>query len=347
MGSNDGINYLAGNPILLTISAGRYRIYTGADYLNLIFEGSAASLTATTVINITELFEGMKEDAGVTVAKMVTVSALGVEHADEGNGINVFRFNVYGGGISKALLRRLNSINTDIFAWKIKSTVRNFFLTSRTNGPVIYIPENELMPLGFYTKGLNFSVKSNDETIESYIYSNSEVDSFETLSFAALRELFATSKNKLVNVFDVITPSGTACTIVITEARQTTDYFIRFKNTWGVWEKLALYGSLTFEPVFSEVAQVSKWDDVISDFTPSNPRKEISNSFTSSVGYRTDSERLFIIDMLMSTAVVLIANDQEYAVNISGELPALISTEAQPVDVAIKIEFIGVISIVI
>ncbi|MGB4439298.1 MAG: hypothetical protein WBJ13_08780 [Sedimentibacter sp.] len=339
MGSNDGTNFLAGNPILLTILAGRYRIYTGADYSTLIFDGNVFSLTTNAVIDVTDLFSNMKEDAGVTFAKMVVVDSLGVEHTDEANGVNVYKFVVFGGAISKALIRKLISLETDIFNWKLKNSATNFFLTTRTNSQLIFIPENELQPLYFYPKGLNFQIKYNGTLVETYDYSAETTDRLESIDLTAIRLLLANTLYQFISIFTVTTEDGNSCQIIITEA-QKTDYYLKFKNSWGVMEKIALSEKISFTPVFNEVTKTSKWDDTVGAFTERNERKQLNNSYTSGLGYKTEAERLFLIDLLFSNDVLFIAHDQEYKVNVSADMTKIISTDGIPVDISLIIELI-------
>ena len=79
MGSNDTLNYLAGNPILINIftgvnASGRYRIYSGTGYATLLFEGNVFSVSGIAQVDITELFENLKTSAGITPAKKIKVS---------------------------------------------------------------------------------------------------------------------------------------------------------------------------------------------------------------------------------------------------------------------------------
>jgi len=165
-------------------------------------------------------------------------------------------------------------------------------------------------------------------------------ESLQSIDFAALRSELVTSDNKLVSVFDITTDTSYSCSVMIIESQKRTEYFVKFRNSWGSWEKIALQGDVSFTPAFSEVTQVAEWDTVVNDFVTKNKRKEVLNSFNAGVGYRSEAERLFVIDMMISETVILIANGLEYPVNVSGELPTLVSTTGVPTDVTLKIDFV-------
>jgi len=348
MGTNDAINYLAGNPVLIPVhtgglsSTGRFRIYTGDNYANLVFEGVAFSASGIALVDVTELFESYRSVAGVYPAKMATVDTMGQEYVDNGtvNNEYLLKFKVFAGGISKALQRKLVALNTNIFDWKLKSNNSNFFLTTRTNGESIVIPENELLPLYYYGRSARFYIMVDGFAEFTIDPSVGTTDTLQAVDIASIRESLITSKNKLVSVFDIITDSSYCCSIVITDSIFQTEYFLKFRNSWGAWEKIAIDGVVGFTPTFDDVTKVTQWDDVIADFVSKNKRKKATNAFSAYVGYKTASERLFIIDLLLSDTVVLIAHGLEYEVNISAELPTLINTSSDPVNVSLKIEFI-------
>lgn len=348
MGANDNINYLAGNPVLIPVhtgglnSTGRFRIYTGDNYADLVFEGMVFSASGIALVDVTKLFESYRSVAGVYSAKMATVDAYGVEYVDNGivNNEYLLKFKVFAGGISKALQRKLVALNTNIFDWKLKSNNSNFFLTTRTNGEAIIIPENELLPLYYYGRSARFYIMVDGYSEFTIEPSVGTIDTLQAVDVAAIRESLITSKNKLVSVFDITTDSSYCCSVVVTDSLIQTEYFLKFRNSWGAWEKVAVYGVVGFTPTFGDITKVVKWDDVISDFVSKNKRKEVTGSFTASIGYKTASERLFVIDLLHSETVIFIAHGLEYDVNVSGELPELISTGSDPVDISLKIEFI-------
>ena len=337
-------NFLAGNPIIITISTGlnlstRYRIYSGAGYSVLLFEGSVYSAMGTVNVDISDLFMSLSTKAGVTPAKMVTVSDTGVEYVGTNTG-NLYLFNVYGGGISNGMMRKLSYLEKDIFSSKLKKSDTNFLLTTRTNESVIYVSEDELLPFYYYAKGLKFYIKADGATVATYDHSSDTEESLQRIDFAALREQLVGSKNKLFSVFEIVTDTASSCTIVITEAEKQNSYFLRFINSWGCWEKISLGADIDFNPTFSDITIINKYDKVVNGHVARNMRKQVLNSNIAGAGYKTEAERLFIIDMMLSDSVILITPGSEYEVNVTGELPSLVSTQGTPVNVSIKIDLI-------
>jgi len=335
---------LAGNPIIAKLYCGdnvsrRWRIikYIEADpFIQVIYEGSVfTTLDTYAEIDIASIFEELKSISGISVFEFQL-------NNDDGNFTNYSTqaLSIYGGGISKLLQRKLAKMNTNIFTWKLKDNTANFLLSTRTNNDVLAVPENELVPFGFYAKGLKFYIKSDGDTVATFDHLLDQDESLLYIDFAALRESYAGSTNKLVSVFDIVTDTSYSFSVVIIAATEQTEYFLKFRNSWGELEQIALYGLLSFSPTISEATTVSKWDPQVNEFVDRANRPSISNIYTANSGCRSESDRLFIIDMLLSDTKILIANGDEYEVKVTAELPGVVSNAGIPVNVTLNIELI-------
>lgn len=326
---------LAGNPVIVKLYAGanaskRYRLYGGTVYGTLIYEGLIYTVTDTySEINISGLFAEKVNTAGVDNYKLVLVS-------DEDAESDTTYFSVYGGAISKLIKRTL--AGTDIFTAKLKKANDNFLLTTRTGDRIIIIPEDELQAFSYYAKGIDCYVKADGETIAGYEHSGDTDESIQVIDMAALRAQLVTDSNKLVNVFDMVTDSSYSFSVVIVDAGQRTDFFLKFKNSWGVYEKIGLRGQVDYAPVWAEAVKINQYDETVNDFISNQERKELTNVLTATTGYKTDDERLFLLDMLMSDSVVLIACGREYAVNVTTDTNLFASTKSEPATVNLKLE---------
>ncbi|HLP05097.1 MAG TPA: hypothetical protein VK152_06685 [Paludibacter sp.] len=327
------MRYLAGNPIVITIPVAavtsvHYRLYKSG---TAVYDGYVTSLGTSVDVDLKELFPEFETLAGFVVCVLKTVAGNGTE-------TTVQEFTVYAGGISKLLMRALDEAGTDIFTWKLKNAQTNFFLTTRTNDFTIYVPENEIRPLYYYAKGLKFDVKVDDVTVLHKDHTGDANESLQNIPFDELRVELVTSLNKLVSAFRIVTANGWSCSVVLTEAKRYTPYYITFRNSWNVWEKIALTDLVEYEPEFSESAKMQQFDSVVNDFINKTDRKEISNVYSASAGYRTNAERMFLLDMLQSAMVNLFANGRLYACNVSSSSNLFASTKGEPVEVLLRIE---------
>jgi hypothetical protein len=335
---------LAGNPIMMgfwtgDIQSARYRIYTGSNLDVLEYDGMISSISEWAWVDVASIFSSMKNTAGVTRAKIVMVDDAGVESGSaEHTPDNIPILTIFGGGISKLLVRMLAGNNSNIFSWKLKDSTTNFFLTTRTNSFTIAIPENELMPLYYYAKGLKFDIKVDDTIVMSKDHTADIEETLQFIDFSALRLQLVGSINKLVSAFRIVTVAGWSCSIVITQAETPTDFQLKFKNSWGVWEKISLHNVVNFTPAIGEATKINQFDAIVNDFVSTTSRKSIGNIFTAESGYKTANERFFLMDMLSSKSVLFVTYGREYACNVTTDTTLIASTMGDPISVNLKIE---------
>lgn len=325
------------NPIRLGLSANdinaRYfLVYRGEDE-DPIYSGMIFGVNGYAYTDLSEIFISASRIAGVNKYRV---------YSNYGEDVDSIKYvTVYGGGISKLLQRKLAAAGTDIFSWKLKNVNTNFFLTTRTNGRIITIPEDELLPLSYYAQGLSFMIKASGQTLATYDHSGDVDESLQQLDFNALRLQAMTTIGKFISAFDVITSTGGyACTIVITEVETKTDYFLKFRNSWGEFERIAITGVAEFNPEFGETELVDEFDTIIGGFVPSIKQKSISNAYKATIGYKTDAERLFLIDALLSKTIFFVANGLEFAVKVSADSSLFQTTALELVEISISIELL-------
>ena len=331
---------LAGNPVILRVGSGTSE---SANYVvskwnsttsvfDTIYTGVVFTGEGYAYVDISSLFEHLQDAAGVEKYE-VRVGAGPFGYRE---------FSVYGGGISKSKMRILAAQSENIFS-KLDEPTANFMLTTRTDSRVIYIPENELMPMYYYSGNFlkkNFGVYVNGVSILSRDHSALTDDSLENIDFAALRSAYALSSGKLANAFDIMSEGSYLFSVVITEAPRRSDYVLKFRNTYGCDEKLALGGDLQYSPEFTEQSGTLVYDEVVNELIDSPDRKKISNVFTGTIPYRTDSERLFVLDMLLSKTVTLEAFGISYPVKVEADSQLFATTAKVPVELNIKIKLL-------
>jgi hypothetical protein len=337
--------FTAGNPIVLEVytgganSSGRYRVSTGVAYATVLFEGTAYSFTGVATVDISDLFSSLRNTVGVMAAKMEAIDQAGdpiVETGDE----YAFEFAVYGGGISDMLLRKLAEATTNIFDFKLKNNSGNFLLSTRTNARILYIPETELAPLKYYAQGLYVIVRAGNIDIATYDHTSDASESVATIDLAALRLQHWTESGELVNSFEIKDALEAYCmTVVITEAMPAT-YKLKFRNSWGVDEYLAIEGDVDYTPTPDEVTTTMRHDTVVGKLVTYNDRKRYNAVFEAQLGMKDINGRFFVMDALMSDSVYLCVNNVEYACRLSADVQMLDSTRSEPLPVSVKIELL-------
>lgn len=335
---------MAGNPIILQVytgganTSGRYRIGVGADYAETLYDGEVYSFTGIANVDVTELFGSLRNTAGFIGAFMQALDGDGDPIVGLGDEYS-FIFEVYGGGISDMLLRKLVEAETNIFDFKLKNNLGNFFLSSRTNGRILYIPETELAPLKYYAKGMNVIVRGGDIDLVSYNHTADADESVAEIDIAALRRLHWDESGELINSFEITDGTDWAMSVVITEAAPS-DYRLKFRNSWGVYEYLAIDGDLEFTPEFDEAKTVAAFDNAVGKLVNRAERKEYVAWFTASLGLKDINGRFFVLDALMSDSVYLCVNSAEYACRISADSQIMDSTKGEPLPISVKIELL-------
>ena len=323
---------LAGNTVMLTVESdsGNAVVYQVLDKDDLdVYAGVVITPVGGVEIDISFLFENLKRKAGVEKYFAVI---------DDGLDSMRLEFFVFGGGISKSFMRALREHNTDIFEWKLKSRIRNFFLTTRTNSRIILIPENELMPIGCYPAGVYFYIDTDGDNIEDGEYASEPTERYVQIDFERLRKDYFDSSGKIASEFTLRTNQmPQVCTIVVTEAKPTK-FFLKFLNSFGEFEKIALYGLVSYNPTFEGKDDILTWDTVIKDFARIQQRKTISHIYKAETGYRPASDRFFLLDMLLSDECYLMVGKLEYSVKVSTEADLFDSTDGQPINVGLTIE---------
>ena len=191
---------LARNPIVAFFYGGNnlssiFRLYEGTELNELMYEGIVYNIDDYVRVDLATFFGTLRKVAGVKSCKICLVSSDGIEYGEK-------IFEVYGGGISKLLTRKLAKSNYDIFSWKLKNHLGNFFLSTRTNSLKIFIPEDELLPLFYYAKGMHFNIKVDGETVAQHNNSDDNMEGLLSIDFNALRHEIVTTKHKLASVFD-------------------------------------------------------------------------------------------------------------------------------------------------
>lgn len=322
--------YLSGNPVIVTATGLgtnamlEYEVKQGS---LSIFKGVAFTLTGNAELDLSSLFAGLSEPGATSYTIIFTLEGTAGDSKD---------FIIYPGAVNSLLQRRLYALSKDIFELKLHPADRNFFLSTRSFGPFLFIPENELLPLKYYKKGKNFDLLFG-QSIQTFDNSALTEEQVGEIDFNALRKTHFDTYNELVNVFD-IRPAGQpvyTTTIVITEARPAK-HFIRFQNSLLAFEKIAVDNLVDMQAEFTH-EELQRYDAATGRFVAKNQKSELKSSYRASITARTNAELLWITDMLLSKEHYFIADRYEYPVLVKSEGAILQTTSGAPVTVSIDI----------
>lgn len=227
---------------------------------------------------------------------------------DIADGIAETGFIVVPGGISKQNIRRMAELESDIFASRFFNPRANYFLTTRTNGWQIEIPETEITPLYFMlpeNRGYELTVT---DPINAKGWSENPGNGVWALDPARLRRWFFVNHGVLPSVFDVRSDGNFSARIVIVRSEPARDHCrIKFRNFLGVFEIIDLPGKLKLSPSQSDKDTVyTVYDHRVADFVNRRERNAMDCPVAID-SFVTGSDRVgFMLDMVASDEVYLL-----------------------------------------
>jgi len=333
---------LAGNPVVLSI----YSTSVATFRIDNIYTGSVEA--GTTDIHINEILQellpewsfrdipenqqnnrivpvGIYRDYNITVTNT------------QGNR-TILSHTILPGGVSKDMLRALVSGNNNIFNFKLLNSSTNLFMTSRTNGQFIVMRETEIMPIVFLYPGGNMRVVAGDITLD--IPAGTERRPYALNIPAIRKELF--DNNRLCNRFDIYFDQNYAATVLLTPGAVTNArYIIEFLNSYGVYERVEVTGSVNLEPEADEESIYSVYDPVVNDYVEKRDRRPSRNILQVESGFKTQEELIFLIDMLASEKIFLLGyGEQPIECTASAEDMSIALVSREPASLHITLRFV-------
>lgn len=333
---------LAGNPVVLSI----YSTSVATFRIDNIYTGSVEA--GTTDIHINEILQellpewsfrdipenqqnnrivpvGIYRDYNITVTNT------------QGNRTTLSH-TILPGGVSKDMLRALVSGNNNIFNFKLLNSSTNLFMTSRTNGQFIVMQETEIMPIVFLYPGGNMRVVAGDITLD--IPAGTERRPYALNIPAIRKELF--DNNRLCNRFDIYFDQNYAATVLLTPGAVTNArYIIEFLNSYGVYERVEVTGSVNLEPEADEESIYSVYDPVVNDYVEKRDRRPSRNILQVESGFKTQEELIFLIDMLASEKIFLLGyGEQPIECTASAEDMSIALVSREPASLHITLRFV-------
>ncbi len=334
---------LAGNPVVLSI----YSTSVATFRIDNIYTGSVEA--GTTDIHIDEILQELlpewsfnhisadRQNDRLIPAAIYRDYTITVTNA-QGNRV-ILSHTILPGGVSKDTLRALVSANNNIFNFKLLNPANNIFMTSRTNGQFIVVRETEIMPLVFLYPGGNMRVVSGDVSLD--IPAGTERRPYALNIPAIRKELFA-EYNCLSNRFDIYFNQSYSATVLLTPGAITdARYIIEFLNSYGVYERVEVSGSVNLEPEADEESIYSVYDPVVNDYVEKRDRRPSRNILQVESGFKTQEELIFLIDMLASEKIFLLGyGEQPIECTASAEDMSVALISREPASLHITLRFV-------
>lgn len=334
---------LAGNPVVLSI----YSTSVATFRIDNIYTGSVEA--GTTDIHIDEIlqellpewsFNNIPEDQQnnrlipVGIYRDYTITITNTQ----GNRTTLSH-TILPGGVSKDTLRALVSANNNIFNFKLLNPSTNLFMTSRTNGQFIVMRETEIMPLVFLYPGGNMNVKAGDLVLN---LQSGAIRRPYALNIPAIRQELFNNHNQLVNRFDIYFDQNYSASVLLTPGAITERrYIIEFLNSYGIYERVEVTGSVNLEPEADEEAIYSVYDPVVNDYVEKRDRRPSRNILQVESGFKTQEELIFLIDMLASEKIFLLGyGEQPIECTASAEDMSVAIVSREPASLHITLRFV-------
>lgn len=244
------------------------------------------------------------------------------------------------GGISKKLFRELQGMGLDMFSYRLANPQRQFFFTTRTNGRNIRIRENEIAPLLFLAPAEHITIVTENGRV--IIITALVRQDLYALNIPAMRKLIYDTYGELPAYFSLLINDHHICDITLLPATAAVEYnVLRFRNSLGVYECIALAGKTTRSFESEDESSYSLYDQETSGYITGYYRLPVTEIRSTQTGSKPPSELIYLNDLLSSDDVCLLTPGAEaIPVHVTAEKFQVPVTSLEPISVPIKIHAI-------
>lgn len=241
----------------------------------------------------------------------------------DSNGVTIttYDFVVYAGGIKTNLLRKLALNGKNIFDHKLNNYKKNFFMTTRTVNNYINMPLTEIdflyyihsydrnapthPPVMFDIKDFNNNIITSSP-INVINYSTIAYNISMYINTPGIYSISVCEDGTVLNFVEVLIIE------VIEPIKSHERYILRFKNSYGMYERIEITGNAVSEQDIEEQENYLKHDAVTDSFIEQKTRSTATDIIKAECGYRTQDRLMFIRDMLQSDDVLLLNNENDW-----------------------------------
>lgn len=218
------------------------------------------------------------------------------------------------GGISRQHLRVYADSGVNVFDARFLNPRANFFLTTKNSGWLIKISEKEAGALYFIAGPDDYELRVTESISGRHLSFEINGLGIYALDVNAMRRRFFDCHNVLSACFDVYRNNSFACRIVIArEYAALEEYCFRYRNSFGVFDKLMLAGELMVTQAVLDKENIEiygKYNRIIGSVSKQRERVSYEKTFSIDTILRSSLNINALLDML--------ASDEVYLVNSSG-----------------------------
>lgn len=298
----------------------------------------SARFTSPLSVNLAAIVDGLapETNAGEVGLEFRTLS-WNIEKDDGGSYSG--RKYIFDGAVGKNVFRQYSALGGDIFTDRFLSASGNFFWLPLQPGRIVEIKETELEPLIFFAgEGDELIITPIPEGPVEYVV-NIPTAGVHELDMSEVRNFMVEHGNILPSAFNVERNGCQACIIVVTPADESAErYYLRFRNAFGVFERIELAGEMKLEPAEYEADDYKTYDSLTDDFITARQRVSRGIVLTVQTGLKTNLETRRLLEALMSPDVYLLGlADDPVRVLPSAESITLAAKPAGKQGIALKL----------
>lgn len=235
------------------------------------------------------------------------VSNLTMDYSVKANDEEIFKGIALRGGVSKAVIKQLARNNYNIFTYKIMNTFGQFLFTTRTFARTIPIKDTELSYFIFLHPGTSITFTNEKD----YEIQAGTMALFTpcSLNLEAIYNRFTILTDTPPSLINVYVDTEKAFSFDI-KPRTQSEYqnTIRFRNSFGVFEKIEITGKPYQKPEFAEEKKYQALTEH-GFFEEHRARVEHVDVMEVETGCKTRAEHSFIMDMIKSDEIYFIDKD--------------------------------------
>lgn len=243
------------------------------------------------------------------------------------------------GGISKRLMRELQSKGLDMFSYRLCNPQRQFFFTTRTNGRNIRIRENEVTPLIFLAPVENITLVTDSGRLITI--TGLATQTLYALNIPAVRKTVFDTYNELPAYFSLLIADHYVCDITLLPTISAIEHnVLLFRNSLGTYECISFdaVSTRTLESADKDQSSYTLFDPQTSGYVTGYFRLPVSPVQSTETGIRPPSELLFLSDLLSSDDVYLLTSDKSaIPVHVTADKFQLPGISIEPISVSVTI----------
>lgn len=243
------------------------------------------------------------------------------------------------GGISKRLMRELQSKGLDMFSYRLCNPQRQFFFTTRTNGRNIRIRENEVTPLIFLAPVENITLVTDSGRLITI--TGLATQTLYALNIPAVRKTVFDIYNELPAYFSLLIADHYVCDITLLPTISAIEHnVLLFRNSLGTYECISFdaVSTRTLESADKDQSSYTLFDPQTSGYVTGYFRLPVSPVQNTETGIRPPSELLFLSDLLSSGDVYLLTSDKSaIPVHVTADKFQLPGISIEPISVSVTI----------